>query len=235
MKNLKNIPALLILLVIFVAVGCSKPNNPPAPIPDAPKITAYVPAGILPYADSANFSWTVTGEISSVTLDGKDVSPSGSHNTGRLLVDQDYTLRATGPGGSDSKTIAIKVGDWMTSMYGMISHGYWIFGSISEKSDLTHNLWYVFTKDETDPGFYTDSYYFYPKGLFELRNRYTNDLISSHRWDLSGDVISFEGGDSGIVTQATEDTLTIVAKSSFADSTGERHIAYIRNIYIRDN
>jgi len=230
---LKELSLVVAILSILIFAGCTK--NPPAPTPVAPVITlSGVVTTPLNYADSTSFSWSVTGKNIIVSLNGKKVSPTGTYSTGRLFTETTYKLSATNGGGTVSQTVAIKVGDWTSSMYGMISHSYWIFGSISEKSDLTHNLWYVFTKDETDPGFYTDSYYFYSNGIFDTKNRYTNDLISSHRWDLAGDVISFEGGDSGIVTQATEDTLTIVGESSFADSTGKEHQAQIRNIYIRD-
>ncbi len=239
MKKKRNwkllLPMAIIISALFAIAGCQKPNSPPTPTPEAPVITVkVVPSGTLAYGDSASISWSVTGTDVTVVLNGKKVKTNETYSTGRLLADKTYHLFATNSGGTVDSSFTIKVGNWTTSTYGLISHGYWIFGSLSEKGYYNNYQWYVFTKDQTDPGYYSDAYYFHPDGVYELKNRYTGKLIVSNQWNLVGDTLTFKGGESSFVSKVTDDTLSTETSNFIVGNDGKQHLAYIRLIYIRD-
>jgi len=227
-----SLMAIILSVLLFVA-GCTK--TPPAPTPVAPSLTVTFPQGTIPYGDSVSFSWEAEGKVSYVSLDGKEVAPIGSYQTKRLFDSVNtYKLTATGPGGSASKTIAIKVGDWTTSDYGIISHDYWIFGSLSQKSITTNNQWHVFSKDNTAPGFYTEAYYFLPEGVWQTRDRATDKIKDSGRWKIKEDSLVYEGGSRALILQATKDTLSTEVSNYSKNLDGTRDLVYTRLIYVRD-
>ncbi len=229
-----SLMAIILSVLLFVA-GCTKPDNPPAPTPVAPVITlSGVTTDTLNYGDSTSFSWSVTGKDVTVVLNGKAVKTNETYSTGRLFANKDYKLFAINAGGTVDSSFTIKVGDWTTSVYGIISHKHWIFGSISEKSVLTNNEWVVSSKDNTAPGFYTEAYYFLPNGIWQTRVRATNKIKSSGHWDVRGDSLIYKEGSHALILQAKKDTLSLETSNYVTDVYG-KNLVYGRLIYIREN
>jgi len=91
----------------------------------APTITVTVtPSGIIPYHDTATISWTST-DATKVTIDSVEVALNGSQDFNNLIIGQNVVIEATNDTKTASETITIEVGDWTTSVYGMINHSYW--------------------------------------------------------------------------------------------------------------
>ncbi len=231
---LKELSLMAIILSILIFAGCTK--TPPAPTPTAPTLTVTFPQGTIPYGDSVSFSWRAEGKVSYVSLDGKEVAPIGSYQTKRLFDSvNSYKLVASGPGGSASKTFAINVGDWTTSVYGMISHKHWIFGYWSSKDSLTGYKWLINPKSETDSRMYSISFYFRRDGVFETRNRYTNELTSTHQWSLKSDTVFSIDGGKRFILYISKDSLLAYINSIVLLSGGKTIPTKIATLYVRDS
>jgi len=232
---LKELSLVVAILSILIFAGCTKPKTPPTPKVKAPVIHLNgVIADTLNYGDSTSFSWVVSGKDLTVVLNGKAVKASETFSTGRLLANKTYKLFATNDGGTVDSTFYIKVGDWTTSTYGIISHKHWIFGSYAEKGYSTNNLWLILTKEETNPAEYTIAYYFSPNGVWQIKNRITSKLITSGNWDIKGDSLIYKEGYHALILQAKEDTFAIETSNYVTDPDGKSRLYYLKTTYIRD-
>ncbi len=183
-KTYLFVTVFLSVILLFVA-GCQK-NPGPTPIPAKPVITiSGVVTSALPYGDSTNFSWVVTGKSVYASLNGKEVSLSGAYNTGRLFADTSYKLSATNDGGTTSAIINLKVGDWTTSTYGKVSHSYWVFDSLGYNTYPGNStVFTMYTDQEMDPAYFTDQYYYFPTGMYVMKNKNTGRTIALDQWRL---------------------------------------------------
>jgi hypothetical protein len=160
------------------------------------------------------------------------VSPSGSHNTGRLLADQSYDLKAVGPGGADSKTISIKVGDWTTSNFGLISHDYWVLDSEGYKTPDMSDF-YMYKHNEINPREFDIAHYYKTNGDYLEKKISTGETIGTGNWSLlSDDSLEVSGG-KGFIEALTQDNFIIINKIPADSSVGG--YAFFKTIYKRNN
>ncbi len=228
-----SLMAIILSVLLFVA-GCTK--TPPAPTPTAPTLTVVYPQGTILYGDSTTFSWEAKGSVTEVTLNGKRVGFSDTYQTSRLFDSVNtYKLVATGPSGTASKSFTINVGDWTTSVYGLISHDHWIFGYLAENDSTTNYKWYILSKEETNPGFYTLAYYFDKLGVYTTKNRYTGKVISIHQWGLLNDTTMLLAGGKNYVSFINRDSLFSYQKSMANNLYGTEYPVKIGLLYIRDS
>ncbi len=233
---LKELSLIAIILSVLIFAGCQK--NPPKPTPVAPTLTVVYPQAQFPYGDSASFSWEAKGSVTEVTLNGERVGFSDSYQTGRLFDSVNtYKLVATGPGGTASKTFAINVGDWTTSIYGMISHSHWIFGYLAAKDSTTGYKWYIYPKAGTDPQFYTFAFFFEKNGNYVTKNRYTNKIISTHQWGLlpNDSIFTIDVREKNFITLIKKDSLFFYQKSMANNPNGTEYPVKIGLLYVRDS
>lgn len=76
----------------------------------------------IPYGNSASFSWTTEGIITSVSIDGVTVANSGDFKTPKLTGNKEYNIIVKGPGGETSEKVLFIVGDWTKSLTGLLTY-----------------------------------------------------------------------------------------------------------------
>jgi peptidoglycan-associated lipoprotein len=119
----KKIGALLLALTMtFAVAGCKKkvppPPPPPKPVeqpkpapPAKPAITRFeAEPSTVERGQASTLNWTVTGETTNISISPGigTVSATGSRQVFPSNTTS-YTISATGPGGSDSRTISVTV------------------------------------------------------------------------------------------------------------------------------
>src|ERR1041385_8498355 len=97
-------------LALFVA-GCKKKAPPPPPPPAAPTVVSFsAEPTTIQRGQSSTLRWEVSGQVTSVSI---DQSIGTVQNTGSRLVfpsdNTQYTLTASGPGGSTPATASVSV------------------------------------------------------------------------------------------------------------------------------
>ncbi len=159
MKAKRFFSVLVSLFILSVLIKCSSPSSggtvvvtPPPPKVDPPVLTVNYSTDTLGYGDLAAFSWKVTKDPNAkVTLNGNAVPKDGSYTSDRLFAKTTYKLVATGKGGSDNKSFDINVGDWSTSIFGLLTHGSWLFEGYGTQvvDSITGNItFYMYTDSE---------------------------------------------------------------------------------------
>ena len=105
----------LLLLAVSVLAGCgggagSLPGSP-TPSPGAPSVSITSDKGTVLPNEAATLSWSST-QATTVTIDNGigTVDPTGSRQV-QPTADTTYTITATGPGGSASGAVTVKVSD----------------------------------------------------------------------------------------------------------------------------
>lgn len=124
--------------IVTVNVGAAPPNAPSLVVDK----TEF--KNNLNFGEKTNFSWKAEGEISSVTLNGKDVAKEGYYYTGRLFENTDFVLEVNGPGGKVTEKLTVTVGGYETSVFGLLSNKLW---TIKRWNHLDSQKKYVYTID----------------------------------------------------------------------------------------
>ncbi len=184
MKTIKFLPTLgLIFSLLMVGSllfwGCEKlPPIPPTQPPTQPKVEMSVtPSGILPYGTVCTISWS-SSDAKMVTLNSKTVGPTGS-TADRLFKDTVYTLTATNEYLSAKSEKEVKVRDWTSSSYGLVSYYPWKFKEL--QVILQSNNAIVF-KDEIPEVDKEKRFYYHKNG-----DLVTNFLSYTAKWSISDD------------------------------------------------
>ena len=184
MKTIKFLPTLgLIFSVLMVGSllfwGCEKlPSIPPTQPPTQPKVEMSVaPSGILPYGTVCTISWS-SSDAKTVTLNRKTVGPTGS-TADRLFKDTVYTLTATNEYLSAKSEIEVKVGDWTSSFYGLVSYYPW---KLKELQIILQSNNAVVFKDEIPEEDREKRFYYHKNG-----DLVTNFLSYTAKWSISDD------------------------------------------------
>lgn len=117
------VTVLLLAMGSLLIQGC-EPEPIPGPPPVQPKVELTVaPSGILPYGAYCTISWTST-DAKTLTLNNKQTTLSGSI-TNRLFRDTIIEVVARNESLSAEAEKEVKVGDWTTSKFGLITHAPW--------------------------------------------------------------------------------------------------------------
>ena len=122
------VTVLLLAMGSLLIQGC-EPEPIPGPPPVQPKVELTVaPSGILPYGAYCTISWTST-DAKTLTLNNKQTTLSGSV-TSRLFRDTIFEVVARNESFSAKAEKEVKVGDWTTSKFGLITHAPWYYTSV---------------------------------------------------------------------------------------------------------
>ncbi|MBK5215652.1 MAG: hypothetical protein JJE53_02505 [Candidatus Pacebacteria bacterium] len=78
----------------------------------------------LPYGNNVTVTWNITN-FKTATLNGEAITATGLKEVHQLLKDSIFTIVATNFTKSATTTKTVTVGDWTSSRFGMITHGYW--------------------------------------------------------------------------------------------------------------
>ena len=210
--------------------------------PDAPTIIlTNIPTEPLRYYDSTSFSWEVTGEITSVTLNDSTVVNSGTFQTPRLTNDTSYTLKAIGPGGMTTQIITIPVGPWTSSDQGLMTgptveyfpRGGWGMELMEDNSILSGNEWKVlFTLTDS----IKDERYFY--GLdgkhyhYNVNEEFIGDPVPYQLVNENGKLIIKMGSSSLTVLELSEHKHVVLYETTI-EIGGVDYPSLTRTTYVR--
>ena len=124
----------LILLIGMIAVlgthlvSCEKIPPPPVVEPELmPRLELSVtPQGEIPYGEVATLSWQTVNALR-VFVDGErqENYKEGNKGTGKLFKNTTFVVRATNVKLYAEEVVEVKVGDWMTSTFGLVSYFPW--------------------------------------------------------------------------------------------------------------
>jgi hypothetical protein len=170
----------------------------------------------LSFGEKTNFSWSVINvPVTSITLNGIPVEKVGSKFTGSLFENTEYLLKVVGPGGEKVEKLSIIVGDWTTSVLGLLTNKPWklkeenVLNSKKERIDnliLSRNEIIILTKDH--------KYSFYWDG----------ENVSSGDFSLTDNTLTFYDAPVEI-TKIDKDIFVYIQKSSNNDN-------YVEYIYV---
>lgn len=119
------VTVLLLAMGSLLIQGC-EPEPIPGPPPIQPKVELTVaPSGILPYGAYCTVTWSST-DAKTLTLNNKQTTLSGSV-TNRLFRDTIFEVVARNESLSAKAEKEVKVGDWTTSKFGLVSYYPWTF------------------------------------------------------------------------------------------------------------
>ena len=240
MKTKTFLTATAFSILLLFAVGCVKTPGP-TPTPTTPPTIQLsgVETTTLNFGDSTSFSWQISGaDKFSVFLNKKPMNAVDTYSTGRLLADTTYTLKASNSAGVAKKTISFKVGDWTTSKYGMISHSYWVFDSTGYKTDTMSNF-YMYSRDQLDPRYWDDMFYYYPNGTLTVRSKSGTQSTFSHHWKLlPGDSIAISDGRNtsmSYLKYIDKTKLVLYEEGTVGNGGSNDQPAVFITVYKRDN
>jgi len=79
----------------------------------------------------------------SVFINGQQSAQSGIFGMQNMARDTTITLKVFGWGGSITKTVSIKVGDWKLTNKGLLTHDYWLLKSMKDYKDGVSVAYYI--------------------------------------------------------------------------------------------
>lgn len=210
MKKILSVSVVIIVLS-FIFSGCDKSEPPPPLI--QPKVELTVtPEGILPYGAYCTISWTST-DAKSILLNNNYVSLSGSVSS-RLFKDTIFEAIARNESLVATAKKEIDVGDWRSSVIGLITYHAWKDKSVRAYRDETLLTDYLISQKEKD-----EIYFFHLDGKF-IVYRY-GEKIGDDVWSLSSDEKFFSMGKNppwvGIILRLTEAEMTLAREQLYAD------------------
>jgi len=214
---------MVFLAVIFFIAGCTKNPPTPDPIPTPDPVNPVIvitglPADSVIYGDSVSFSWNIKNYVSA-TLNGAEIKAIDSKSTGRLLNDTIYEIKAVGPyGGTADTSFTIKVKDWKSSKFGLITHGYWVVYSFAYKLDTMPDYIITNSGSSIDPRNKDMEEFYYPDGTTTLKSKSGAFQPITSRWRIIKD--SLEISDDGNVGRSLIDSISpqkmvLIRKSVF--------------------
>ena len=140
MKTKKENLVLLIGMIIVLGthlVSCEKVPTPPVVEPELmPKLELSVtPQGEIPYGEVATLKWKTINALRVFVNDERQENyKEGNKGTGKLFKNTKFVVRATNVKLSTEETVEIKVGDWTSSKFGLVSKYPWRYDSLGRSS-----------------------------------------------------------------------------------------------------
>jgi len=198
----------------------NKPVGPtPDPIPTPDPVNPVIvitglPADSVIYGDSVKFSWNIKNYVSA-NLNGTEIKASDSKSTGRLLNDTTYEIKAVGPyGGTADTSFTIKVKDWKSSKFGLISHSYWNIISEGYKIDTMSD--YSMTDSlNLNQWILDQKWYFNSDGSFVIQSTDPDYTTINSSWELlPGDTIFIHPGNKLKLFKLDTTELVLVKKGT---------------------
>lgn len=190
----------------------------------APTVTINAPSAPIRFGDKAKFSWAIDGPTTSITLDGKPIEKIGEFESPELLINTEYTLIATGPGGTKTEVIKIAVGDWMNSTFGLLIGSWKMIQEdvLKENEDL---YWSEFEKDLV-PYIITIS----TDHIFKDTNN--GKPFGQYVWSLVDNEKTLLRGTARLsLRKITVDTLITVSPSQFFHDDGSVEKTFLKRYY----
>ena len=172
---------LFALLSFCILYGCQEPDVVPEPLPPIeiilPPVVSASADTTINYGDSISINWSVKNSVTC------NVAVIGSKTFNTLLKDATISIVATNTSGSTTKTISIKVRDWTSSTFGLLTHAKWknvIFERLNSKKEVIDQIFmdkreWSYSQDWIAK-VYDDGLY---KGYFTWKLKNGNILIGS--------------------------------------------------------
>ncbi len=226
--SLQNLVAPTSVVITAIGDNFSLRSSTTVTIPveaaPTPSLVITAPTGIIPYAGTATFSWTLGDFTTNVSVDG--VNQTGtSFKTPVLLNSKDYNLVATGPGGSQNYKITISVASWESSKLGLITYKPWYLVK-SEKRNLTPTTsdWYNMIPD---PSTITDHLVFSVD--YKLRYFDVNEVLfgGPYDWYFTGSGLQVVKGTLYSSVIVNKDNLVLIGTSLGFGTTSEVRDTYV--------
>ena len=134
---LTPLTALLLLAGGLLVCGCEKEPPPPPPVVDSELVPtlelSVTPEGVIPYGEGSVVINFQTKDANQVLVNGvrKPSVKLGTHTIKeRLFKDTTLNVKAINIKKMVEKSVTIKVGDWTTSTFGLVSKYPWRYDSL---------------------------------------------------------------------------------------------------------
>ncbi|MBK5215650.1 MAG: hypothetical protein JJE53_02495 [Candidatus Pacebacteria bacterium] len=198
------------------------------PTPTA-ELTISPNDAVLPYGKDITVTWNITN-FKTATLNGEAITEAtGSKEFKQLLKDSIFTIVATNFTKSVTTTKTVVVGDWKSSVFGKISHGYWnkiSYTVYTPEEDIIYMIDYV---NDSDGGVL--KWYFYLDFTYSIFNAdNTPWSTGTSNWGLDSDPTHFILGTVYTIKELTLDRFVISKVENWLD-TGlpvRKETVYIR-------
>ena len=171
---------------------------------------------VLPYGNDVTVTWNITN-FKTATLNGEAITTAtGSKEVKKMLKDSVFTIVATNFTKSVTTSKTVVVGDWTSSVFGKITHGYWRNTSFIVWSLEGLILWETpFTDADINK-----KWYFYPDFTYSIfRADDTPWSIGISIWGLDSDATHFIWGPKNyLIEELTQDRFVIAVNSDWFNS-----------------
>ena len=131
------ITALLLIAGGLLVCGCEKEPPPPPPVVDSELVPtlelSVTPEGVIPYGEGSVVINFQTKDANQVLVNGvrKPSVKLGTHTIKeKLFKDTTLVVKAINIKKMVEKSVTIKVGDWTTSTFGLVSKYPWRYDSL---------------------------------------------------------------------------------------------------------
>lgn len=164
----------------------------------APTLEVTISPDSMPYPyhdNSVTVSW-ITTKTTKVVLNGTNVALNGSKVYENMINDTTVVIIATNINKATTVTKTLKVGDWTTSKFGLISHDYWITYSQAYKLDTMPDFVVMAEGSGVDPRVRDYETFYNPDGTLTIKSKSgAFQPITDGRWNINGDslVLSVNG------------------------------------------
>lgn len=180
-------------------------------LPPAPVITITAPTEAIPFYGVAKVEWKIEGIFNKITLDGTEITsePTGSRSFEKLIATASHTITAEGPGGTTTQTIQLLVGDWTTSVFGLLTQGDVGRFQLKKYDEMTLDR-VVYNSEEIIEGIDPNWTIEISKDMF-FRVKKDGKQVGSYKWTLSDDEKSIDAGDQKReIFSLTKDSLVLI-------------------------
>ncbi|MFA5426535.1 MAG: hypothetical protein WC255_07950 [Bacteroidales bacterium] len=195
MRKQKNFLILMLGLALILGAlivqSCCKPPLPPPPPPveeeKDPTLEVFFPEEEIPYGEKdIVLSWTTTN-AKSVYVNG--VKRSGESHTilDRLFKDTTFIFKAVNIKKEVGKEITLNVGNWTSSVFGLVSYYPWRYKKLSFSNMKDEELaWFELDEEERSWVFY-----YHKNGVITFSS---NLSTSTELWSIKNDSVLIKDG-----------------------------------------
>lgn len=146
------ITALLLIAGGLLVCGCEKEPPPPPEVEPELQPTlelSVTPEGEIPYGEVATLKWKTINALRVFVNDERQENyKEGNKGTGKLFKNTKFVVRATNVKLFTEETMEIEVGDWTTSVFGLVSYFPWRYKTQRFRSLDGNILGYLYLDDE---------------------------------------------------------------------------------------
>lgn len=173
---------------------------------------------VIPYNDTIVVHYKGDINTKKISINGVDMPDTeGEAKYPDVRETTTYTVVATNDTKTATVAVTVNVGDWTTSTYGIITHGYWrvtsnYLVSHTPDGDITYTT--IFTPEDL-----AEQWYFKDDGTYEVHNPDGSQVGSSSTWHLNADSTQFIFwiADPYDIIEINQDKFVLFREETFQD------------------